>query len=128
MTDERKADPELSSELQKAGEELKSLEAKVRTGMIDMRVLVEFRTAMNHMRHTAWAVQKWVEEEQRLGGDPFTVLAMVIAERVRVTTLLATELGHDIEGGDVDFQMSGLPELYRAAKNLLDLLQPFVKK
>lgn len=128
MTDERGADPELASELQKAGEELKSLEAKVKTGMVDMRVLIEFRTAMNHMRHTAWAVQKWVEEEQRKGGDPFAVLAMVMAERVRVTTLVATELAHDIESGDVDFQMSGLPELYRAIKNLLDLLRPFVKQ
>ncbi len=68
-----------------------------------------------------------MEEEQRSAGDPFTVMAMVVAERVRITRQLVCELTRDLEGGDVDFDTPGLPELHRAVKSLLERLTPFVK-
>lgn len=42
-------DPELAAELQKTSDELKGLEGRIKTGMIDVCVLVEFRQAINHV-------------------------------------------------------------------------------
>jgi len=63
--------PELTSRLQKTSDELKQLSQDIKTGTVDVRVLVEFRKAMNNARHTAYAVQKWIQEEQKAGGNPF---------------------------------------------------------
>ena len=75
--------PDLTSRLQQTEADLEALQECVKTGMIEARVLVEFRLAMKHARQAAAAVQDWVEE-QKEGGDPFPILNKVVAERMKI--------------------------------------------
>lgn len=120
-------DPELAAELQKTSEDLKELEGRIKTGMIDVRVLVEFRQAINHVRHTAFAVQRWIQEEKS-GGDPFSVLTVVTAERMRIATQLAGDLALEVESGDINFDTPGIKELHQAARKLLENLGRLVRE
>src|SRR5581483_9667435 len=104
MPDDKNKSPELASRLQKTSEELKQLSQDIKTGTIDVRVLVEFRKAMNNARHTAYAVEKWIQEEQKAGGNPFSVIAMVVEERMRIAMELAKDLTNDMQSGDLDLE------------------------
>lgn len=118
--------PELSSRLQKTSDELKQLTQDIKTGTVDVRVLVEFRKAMNNARHTAFAVQKWIQEEQKAGGNPFSVIAMVVEERMRVAMELSKDLMNDIHSGDLDLDTPGIKEFYHQMKMLVENLGRFV--
>lgn len=48
--------PELSSRLRKTNEELKNLQNSVKTGMINVEVLMDFRTATERAREAGAAV------------------------------------------------------------------------
>src|SRR5258706_3009515 len=91
---------DITAKIQAATQELDQLEKAVRTGTVDVRVLVEFREAMNHARRASGAVQKWMEEEAAK-GDPFSAVQFVMAERMRIATQLMGELALDVESGDV---------------------------
>jgi hypothetical protein len=126
MADEKRPNPELASRLEKTSEELKQLTQEIRTGTIDVRVLVEFRKAMNTARHTAYAVQKWIQEEQRAGGDPYTVIAMLVEERMRIAAQVAKDLINDVHSGDLDLDTPGIREFYNQMKMLVENLGRFV--
>ena len=117
---------EITAKIQAANKELTQLEQAVHTGTVDVRVLVEFREAMNHARRASSAVQKWVEEEAKK-GDPFTAVRFVAAERMRIATELMMELARDVDGGDVDFDTPGLGDLRTAVKTLSERLARFGK-
>jgi len=123
-----KADPQLTARLAQASKDLKSLEQDIKTGMVDMRVLSDFRDAVNHARTTAWAVQRWVEEEQKAGGDPFEVVNMVVTERIRLVTEISQDIVRDIDGGGVDFHTEGIAGLHKVTKDLLDRLARFIRE
>jgi hypothetical protein len=120
-------DGDITAKIQAATQELDQLERAVRTGMVDVRVLVEFREAMNHARRASGAVQKWVEEEARKGGDSFSAVQFVMAERLRIATHLLEELARDIDGGDLDFDTPGLSGLHASVKTLMEKLARFSK-
>jgi len=123
-----KASPgDISAKMQAATSELNQLEKAVRTGTVDVRVLVEFREAMEHARRAAGTVQKWVEEEGKKGGDPFSAVRFVADERMRIATQLLGDLARDVESGDLDFDASGLGDLRAAVKTLNERLARFGK-
>ena len=124
MPDKLPQDPELASRLQKTDKELKELQHSVKTGMIDVRVLMEFRQAIERARQASSGVQRWLEETQK-GGDPFALLPRVITERMRIATELMRDVTKDIEGGDVDFDTPGLVEFHKALKILQERLIKF---
>ena len=72
-------------------------------------------------------VQKWVEEEAKKGGDPFTAVRFVAAERMRIATQMLGDLARDVESGDLDFDTSGLGDLRAAVKTLNERLARFGK-
>ena len=115
----------LTLELKKTTDQLHELEEKLRAGEVDPRVLTDFREAINHVRHTAWAVQRWVDEDKG-GGDPFAVITMVTAERVRITKKLINELLIDFESTDMSLDTPGILELHKAVHDLHDRLKMFV--
>jgi HAMP domain-containing protein len=117
---------EITAKIQSANDELSKLEQAVRTGTVDVRVLVEFREAMNHARRTSEAVKKWVEEEARK-GDSHVAVQFVLAERVRVAQQLMQDLTRDVDGGDIDFDTPGLGDLRAAVKTLNERLARFGK-
>jgi hypothetical protein len=105
--------------------DLKELEALIGVKTVDPRILREFREALNHVRQTSWAVQKWIElqGQQR---DPYGAVELLVAERIRCATQLSRELASDIEGQDVSFDTTGIPELRNQLDNLSRLLTRIV--
>ncbi len=111
--------PELSSRLQRTNEELKDLQHSVKTGMINVKVLMEFRNASERARQASLAVQQWLEAQGK-GNDPYKLMAQVMGQRVEMATQLLQEVTHDLESGDLEFDTPGLAELGRAVRTLAE--------
>lgn len=114
--------PELSSRLQKTNDELKNLQTSVKTGMINVKVLTEFRTATERARQASAAVQQWLDAQGK-GGDPYKLMQQVMSQRVEMTTQLVKDVTVDLESLDVDFDTPGLPDLNQAVRKLLERLE-----
>ena len=96
-------------------------------GDIDHRVLREFRESVNHVRHSAWAVQQFLELREK-HKDPFEVMALVVGERVRIGTQLCHELVLDAEASELTFQTPGLERLCQEADRLVGHIKPLVRR
>lgn len=118
---ENRQNPEISSRLKKSNEELKELQNSVRTGMINVKVLMDFRTSAERARKASAAVQRWLETEGK-GSDPYQLMAEVMRQRVEMTTQLVKEVTNDLESLDVDFDTPGLPALNQAVRTLAERL------
>src|ERR1700692_4205650 len=86
----------VSERLKAATDELQKLEQLVVSGDCAPRVLSEFRGAVDSIRLTAWAVQRWAEL-QRQHRDPYTVLGILPEERVRRVTQLTRDQTIDLQ-------------------------------
>ena len=113
--------PELSSRLKKTNEELRNLQDSVRTGMINVKVLMDFRNAAERARQASAAVQQWLETQGK-GNDPYKLLPQVMGQRVEMATKLVKDVTRDLETLDVDFDTPGLPELDKAVQALAERL------
>ena len=113
--------PELSSRLKKTNEELKNLQDSVKTGMINVKVLMDFRNAAERAWQASVAVQQWLEAQGK-GNDPYKLMAHVMSQRVEMATRLVQDVTRDLETLDVDFDTPGLPELNKAVRTLAERL------
>jgi hypothetical protein len=128
MDDPTPAAPSISARLRGLSSALKDIEVDmIAGGDIDHRVLLEFREAVNHIRHSAWAVQQWLELREK-HKDPFEVLVMLVAERVRIGTQLCHELALDAESSELTFQTPGLDRLCHEADRLVGHIKPLVRR
>jgi hypothetical protein len=127
MSDTPKNQSELTNQLQLVTDQLTRLKDSIHSGEVDARVLREFRWAVDHIRLSAWAVSRWLEEEKER-GDPYRILPYLVAERVRRATSLSTELTADLSAFEAGIETPGLGELYAATEELLRCLEPIVKK
>lgn len=117
MPENTKQAPELSSRLKKTNEELKNLQQSVRTGMINVKVLMDFRNATERARQAGAAVQQWLDTQDK-GKDPYELMSQVMKQRVEMATQLVKDVTRDLETLDVDFDTPGLPELNKAVREL----------
>ncbi|MFY9674788.1 MAG: hypothetical protein WB817_05335 [Terriglobales bacterium] len=122
MVNSSKTTPELSSRLRKNDEELKNLQNSVKTGMINVKVLMDFRTATERARQASAAVQQWLEAQGK-GEDPYKLMEQVVKHRVEMATQLIRDLSVDLESLDVDFDTPGLPALNDAVRTLGERLE-----
>jgi len=122
MAESQEENPELSSRLQKTNEELKNLQNSVKTGMINVKVLMEFRTATKRARQASVAVQHWLDAQGK-GGDPYKLMEQVMRQRLEMTTQLVKDVTVDLESLDVDFDTPGLPALNEAVRTLAERLE-----
>jgi len=122
-TDTSKA-PGFTTKLRKADAELMELQSSLRTGMINVKVLMEFRQAIEHARQASAAVQQYLEREKS-GGDPYAMLPKVVQERMQMAVALLRDVIQDIEAGDIDFDTPGLPSLHRSVSTLQERLLRF---
>jgi len=122
MAESQEENPELSSRLQKTNEELKNLQNSVKTGMINVKVLMEFRTATKRARQASVAVQHWLDAQGK-GGDPYKQMEQVMRQRLEMTTQLVKDVTVDLESLDVDFDTPGLPALNEAVRTLAERLE-----
>jgi hypothetical protein len=121
MSQKPRQAPELSSRLKQTNEDLKKLQDSVKTGMINVKVLMDFRTAAERARQASAAVQQWLEAQGK-GSDPYSLFAQVMSQRVEMATQLVKDVTHDLESLDVDFDTPGLPELNKAVLTLSERL------
>src|SRR5947209_20571460 len=114
---------EIAHRLKKTDQELRELQSSVKTGMINVKVLVEFRNAAERARQASAAVQQRLEAQGK-GNDPYLLLPQVMSERVSMATELLKDVTHDLEGGDMDFETRGRTEAIRTVKILAIRLAP----
>jgi len=119
MAQNARETPWLSSRLKKTNEELQDLQHSVKTGMINVKVLMEFRNATERARQASAAVQQWLDAQGK-GNDPYKLMSQVVSQRVQMAGQLLQEVTHDLEGGDVDFDTPGLAELRQAVQTFAD--------
>jgi hypothetical protein len=117
----------LSERLRAATNELQELQQLVVSGDSSPRILSEFRTAVDSVRQTAWAVQQWTELKHQ-NRDPYTVLGILSEERVRRATQIAKDLSLDLESLELDLKTEGLTDLFGAIEGLYERLMPLCKK
>jgi hypothetical protein len=106
-----------SRQLQKATNNLRNLQQLLLFEGINPRVLMDFREAVDGIRHTAWAVQEWMELRDKEDTGP--VLAFLTEHRIRVATQLNNDLAIGFENGEVNSQAKGLSLLQKALERLL---------
>jgi hypothetical protein len=117
----------LAARLQSATTHLAELEQLVRSGDVDPRVLQDFRNAVDLIRGTAWAVQQWVGLKEE-AGDPYSLLPVLAAQRVKRATQLARDLTVDLESVEIDYDTPGLKALFDAVNRLQERLMPLFQK
>jgi hypothetical protein len=118
----------ITTRLEAATRELNELEELVKSGSLDSRVLSEFREAVDHIRSTTWAVQKWIGLSDEYGGDPFTVLPIMSAERVKRAIQISTALSLDLQTIEVGIDTPGINELFNAVDDLHRRLAKLLKR
>src|ERR1700727_2776824 len=118
----------ITSRLESATGELHQLEQLVKSGNLDARVLSEFRNAVDHIRNTTWAVQKWIGLSGESGGDPFSVLPIMSAERVKRATQITNDLCLDLQTVDIGIDTPGVMELFNAVDDLRLRLATLLKR
>ncbi len=115
----------LTGRIEMATNYLKELEPLLKSGEksgeIDTRVLKEFRKAVDYIRTTAWAMQQWIELRQG-SGDPYSVIPILLSERIVRGKQIALDLSHDLDAAEMDIYDKGLVELYRAVEGLHERL------
>ena len=71
--------------------ELNRLEQLLRAGMVDRRVLSEFRYAVDRARQTGWQVQTWLD------GSGRELSTMITEERIHCITRMMNQLASELE-------------------------------
>jgi len=117
----------LAERLKAATQELQELEKLVLSGNFSPRVLSEFRTSVDNIRQTAWAVQQWTELQEQ-HRDPYTVLGILSQERVRRATQITRDLTLDLESLELGLETQGLANLFQAVERLHERLLPLFKR
>ena len=107
----------ISAQIMRCIAELNELEQSLVKDRVDPRLLAQFHDAMEHIRQTAWTVQQWLEMKSG-GGDPFSVLPQLEAERMHMFTKLAHNVTADIDSAGITEFSEGVTELYESAQQL----------
>lgn len=90
--------------------ELNRLEQLLSAGMVDRRVLSEFRYAVDSARKTGWQVEKWLD------GDSRELSTMITEERIHCITRMTNHLASELEVEAKQF--AGLDALRLAMQKL----------
>ncbi len=117
-------------QVKKAAVELQKLETSLRAQGIDLRLLKEFRDAVDYIR-SASAVAQQLREVQLQGKPEEEVLRTMAVERVSRATNLLLAVITDLDGDHITNETDGVGELFRALeqtsgrlKGLLNLREP----
>ena len=108
--------------LKRTTAELFKLEQALRSGGIDLRLLKEFRDAVEYVRVVTGAFLE-LQECQLEGRDATKVVSLLVAERVRRAAYLCEEVNADLGSGQVPHEMRGLAELARVVERLQQRLR-----
>lgn len=101
---------QVSNQISRITTELKRMEDLLSFGMVDRRVLTEFRAAIDRVRTTGWQVERWLD------GDERGLSALLTEERIRIATRLSTQLA--CEPTLSEKQFTGVRALREAVQKL----------
>jgi hypothetical protein len=113
-------------QVKKASVELQKLEDSLRSEGIDLRLLNEFRDAVDYIRTAAVVVQQLREHQMHGRGDD-DVVTLLTSERIRRATNLSLEVVTDADAGRITPESKGLEELYRSLEQACDRLRHVLK-
>ncbi len=115
-------------QLKKTNAELLKLEQALKSGGVDLRILGEFRNAVDYVRVAAGAVQE-LQECQLQGRSTEKVLSLLTLERIRRTTYLCNELATDLlPPGTASHDTKAIAELLQAVERIYQRLKPVRKE
>ena len=101
---------QVSTQVARITGELNRLEQLLSAGMVDRRVVAEFRDAVDKLRKTSWHVQCW------MNGNLQSLSSVLIEERIQTASQLATHLASDLQTSHEDF--SGITHLRDSIQKL----------
>jgi hypothetical protein len=105
---------QISGQIARITGELERLDQLLSAGMVDRRVVVEFRDAVNKVRKTSWHVQCWID------GDLPNLSNAMIEERIFTASRLANRLASELQTGREQF--SGVNSLRESIHKLETVL------
>jgi hypothetical protein len=113
-------------QVKKTSVELQKLEDSLRSEGIDLRVLNEFRDAVEYVRTAAVVVQR-LREQQMHGRDDGEVASLLTTDRIRRTTNLCLEVIADLDAQRIGADDKGVDELYQSLARACDRLRHILK-
>lgn len=106
---------QVSSQIARITAELKRMEELLSFGLVDRRVLTDFRYAIDRVRTTGWQVERWLD------GDERGLSVLLTEERIRLVTRMSTQLAADQT--IIDSQALDVRALKIAVKKLDQVLE-----
>lgn len=101
---------QVTNQVARITSELNRLEQLLSAGMVDRRVLSEFRYAVDSARKTGWQVEKWLD------GGSRELSTMITEERIHCITRMSNHLALELEVEGKRF--AGLDALQDAIRKL----------
>jgi hypothetical protein len=111
----------VGSRLEKAILELQGLQELLLSGDLDPQILVDFRDAVNRVRNSAWAAQRYVARKESDQGST-SVLSLLAGERIRAAYQLCRSISDDLTRTDIEFRAGSLVQLCEVMKALTERL------
>jgi hypothetical protein len=105
-----------SLQVKKAAVELQRLEKSLRTQNVDLRLLKEFRDAVDYLQAIATSVQQ--ARERQMEGDPESTDTWLTGERIRRTINFCLEVITDFDAGRITEETKGLAELLESVEQI----------
>ena len=99
-----------------AGAELQRLEKSLRSQNVDLRLLKEFRDAVDYMQAIAASVQQ--SRERQVEGEDENADFGLVGERIRRTINFCLEVIADYDAGRITEDTKGVPELLESVEQI----------
>lgn len=109
-------------QLKKTIVELQNLEKALQSDDMDLRLVKEYRDAVEHIRTSAGTLQQ-LREGQFRGLDDGELLSALAADRMRRAVNLCLDVIADLDAGRIKNESKGADELYLALEHLHDRLR-----
>jgi hypothetical protein len=107
----------VSGRLQAVTQELYDIEQLMKSSSLKPEILYEFREAASTVRNTSWALQRWMELQDK-NENPFPVLSYLNTERIRLATRTCRSLYEDMRANEVKSNKKQLDALLKAVEDL----------
>lgn len=82
---------QVTNQVARITSELSRLDQLLTAGMVDRRVLSDFRYAVDRARQTGWQVEKWLD------GDCRALSTVIAEERIGCITRMCIQLASELE-------------------------------
>ncbi len=110
---------QLNSQIEQVAGSLMHLDKLMVAGLVDRRVLLSFREAVDRVRTTGWLVQQAITKST----DEKEITDIVLSERVRAASRVLVHLAAELESRQNGAPIEGKQELIANANRILNALK-----